>query len=354
MPSYKDKNNGKWFCKFYYTNWNGEKKQKKKSGFNLKKEADQWERTFLEKYKAQPHITIETMWGHYLESIQGDKKILTLRNKKTVYNSKIKPWFKNLYVDEITPFQIKKWQLWLQKQNISNSTINAYKMILSSLFTFAVKYFGLSKNPCSAVSNLKVIKKEMDYWTLEEFNEYMNNVQTNDTLKLMVYILFWTGMRIGELLALQIKDINFKDNTITISKNAVYMSSENIIIQDTTKNYIKRDINIHNALKKRLNKHIDGLYGAKEDTLLFPMSNYHYVKRHFRNSFKKVNVKKIRIHDLRHSHISLLINLGYPINGIARRVGDTPETIISTYAHIYKKTTLEFINKLETLDTNRM
>ena len=103
MPAYYDESTKTWFCKFYYTDYTGAKKQKKKRGFKLQREAKEWERAFLERLQGTPNMTFQALYDLYIEDKSHRIRQSTLDNTKCVFNTHILPYFKNKPINSITP-----------------------------------------------------------------------------------------------------------------------------------------------------------------------------------------------------------------------------------------------------------
>lgn len=110
MPAYKDEKTGKWFAKFYYTNWQGIKKQKWKRGFATKKEALGFERDFLEQQSANPDMTFQNLYEIYMEDTAARLKQSTLLTKKAVLQTHILPFFGSKPINEIKASDVRRWQ----------------------------------------------------------------------------------------------------------------------------------------------------------------------------------------------------------------------------------------------------
>ena len=113
MPVYKDKNNGTWFCKFYYRDWCGFSRQKWKRGFMTKKEAQMYERNFLQRQTVSPDILFENLYYAYLEEMSARLKYSTIITKRNICETKILPFFGKKPVNEIRAADIRKWQNYL-------------------------------------------------------------------------------------------------------------------------------------------------------------------------------------------------------------------------------------------------
>ncbi len=111
MPAYKDKKTGKWFCKFYYTDWQGSKRQKWKRGFPTKKDALAYEREFHIKQAANPNMTFQSLYELYMEDMCGRLRETTLLTKKHLFKNHILPYFGKKPLNEITAANVRKWQL---------------------------------------------------------------------------------------------------------------------------------------------------------------------------------------------------------------------------------------------------
>lgn len=343
MPAYKD-SNGKWYCKFYFTDWNGEKKQKKKSGFNTQREAKAWERNFLESKKTDSSITISDLCDKYLDMCRIDLKPLSIVNYEVVIRLHIKPMLGHIKACNLTPLQVKEYQKKLLEDNSPIYVNNIHKR-LSAVINFGIKYYGLTKNPCTIAGGVKIKKEEMRFITVEEFEKILS--ETMDKYKMLFSLLFWTGMRLGEALALTPADL--QNGTIRINKNKVYANGKNII-QTTPKtaNSI-RSVELHEGLYKRLKQYSERIYDS--NSLMFPFSSPP-IRQELSRACAAAEIPRIRVHDLRHSHVSLLIHLGYSPNAIGARIGDTAATVLNVYAHVYDEDKKAIANNLQLLDNS--
>ena len=146
--------------------------------------------------------------------------------------------------------------------------------------------------------------------------------------------LYWTGMRLGELLALTIGDVDFEKCTISISKSYQRLSGKDIITEPKTPKG-KRIITIPQFLVIDLQDYIRGIYEPESNDRLFPITKY-YLEHEMQRGIKESGVKRIRIHDLRHSHSSMLVEMGFSPLEIADRLGhEKIETTLNTYSHLY-------------------
>ena len=218
---------------------------------------------------------------------------------------------------------------------------------LSAIFNYAVRYYDLKSNPCAKAGSMGKSKaEEMDFWTGEEFRKFIDSVM-NKRLSYMAFMtLYWTGMRLGELLALNPKDVDLEKRTITITKSYQRLCKKDVITPPKTPKS-KRVITIPEFLAADIRDYIDSLYELQENDRLFPITKY-YLDHEMQRGIKESGVKRIRVHDLRHSHASMLIELGFSPLEIANRLGhEKVETTLNTYAHLYPNKQTKLAERLD-------
>lgn len=177
--------------------------------------------------------------------------------------------------------------------------------ILLAIFNFAVKYYNLPFNPVARVGSIGKNKgTSMDFWTLEEYKQFIACVD-EPIYKMIFELLFFTGLRCGELLALTYNDINIKKGILTVNKNLAKVKGKTIIQTPKTANS-RRKITLPRFVVEHLQEYVKLLYGYKPSDRLFLVDKYALSR--MMNKYSELSgVKKIRMHDLRHSHASLLI-----------------------------------------------
>ena len=159
-------------------------------------------------------------------------------------------------------------------------------------------------------------------------------------------LLYWTGMRIGELLALTYEDIDLEKRIISISKSYQRLDGKDVITPPKTPKS-NRKITIPPLLAEELKEYCSHLYGIMPNERMFRFTKS-YMEHEIVRGIKETGVKRIRIHDLRHSHASLLVELGFQPLAIAERLGhEKIETTLNTYSHLYPNKQAELANRLE-------
>ncbi|MBM7562524.1 site-specific integrase [Fusibacter tunisiensis] len=352
MPSYKDKDRGTWYCSFYYSDWIGNKKKKKKEGFKTQKEAKTFEREFLERSQGSPDMTFGNLVQLYMEDCKSRLKPTTYAGKKFLINTKLLPYFKDMPINKIEASTIRKWQNELldHEKKYSQTYLKTVHNQVSAIFNFACKYYKLPSNPariCGAMG--KKNADSMKFWTKEEFKQFIPFIADKQISKVIFELLFWTGMRSGELLALTLVDFNFENKTVSISKNYARHEREDLILEPKTPKS-KRIITIPDFICDMIKDYVSKLYDYEPHERLFPVTKS-YLHSEMNRGSKKAKVKRIRVHDLRHSHASLLIEMGFSPLLISERLGhENIETTLQTYSHLYPNKHGEVADRLEVIN----
>ena len=351
MAAFKDKKNGTWYVQFRYTDWTGERQQKLKRGFTTKREAQEWEREFLRTKRADPDMSFESFVKLYEQDIKPKIRLNTWLTKESVIESKILPYFKKRKLSEITPRDVLTWQNQMLKQKdktgqpYSPTYLKNINNQLSAIFNHAVRFYGLHENPVRRAGAIgEKESEEMLFWTKEEFLQFIDAMMDKPMLYYAFEILYWCGIREGELLALTPADFNFKEKTLRINKSYQRIKGEDVITPPKTKKSI-RTITIPDFLCDEIQDYFKQFYSLPEDARVFPLSK-HQLTRGMEYGCKQSGAKKIRIHDLRHSHVSLLINMGYSAVAIGNRVGHESVDITFRYAHMFPTVQKEMATKL--------
>lgn len=355
MPVYKDDKAGTWYVKCYYKNWKGETHQKKKRGFQKQSEAKAWERDFLAKQAAGPNIAFSMLAELYLEDKKAHTKQITYETKKNRIEKWILPYFSNKPVDGISAADVRKWQGDLKSsvnakgEPLSPGYMQNLVTELSSVMNFAVRFYGLAVNPCQIAGNTVGQKqKSVNFWTKEEFDQFISTFDKADPYYTAFLILYYCGLRIGELEALTVGDVDLEEHTIRIDKTYHLINGEGVITSPKTKKS-NRTIIIPGFLADCIRRHIAHIYAPEASTRLFMASHSTYA-RQLEVHTKQAGIKRIRLHDLRHSHASLLIEMGFSALLVSERLGhESVSTTLNIYSHLFPSKQTEVADKLEEL-----
>lgn len=351
MAVYKDKATGMWRVVFRYVNWKGERKQTQKRGFLTKRDAQKWEREQMLKNSSSLDMT----FGSFFEIYEADKrqrlKENTWESKSHVIRTKILPYFENRKIAEIEPKDIIAWQnellAYRDEKGASYSTtyLKTIHGQLSAIFNHAVRYYHLPCNPAQKAGTMGTEEhKEMSFWTKEEYLKFAEEMMDKPVSYYAFEMLYWCGIREGELLALTHADFDFERQTLTINKFYQRLKGRDVITSPKTPKS-NRTIKMPKFLCEEMEEYLNSLYGIQTNERIFQISKS-YLHHEMDRGAKAAGVKRIRIHDLRHSAISLLIEMGFSALAIAERVGHESIDITYRYAHLFPTKQTEMAEKL--------
>lgn len=351
MSVYKDEERNTWYVSVRYQNWTGERKQKLKRGFATKKSAQAWEREFLQKQSADMDMVFKSFVEVYFDDKSKRLKERSASNKKYMISAKVIPYFGSKPMNAIKPADIIKWQNLMLEQGYSPTYLRMLQNQVTAIFNHAEKMYGLADNPCKKVSKIGCANaKELNFWTLEEYKRFSDSFQKNEILYKTLYeILFWTGCRIGEVLALTMDDIDFDSLIISVNKTYYRHDRKDVITVPKTESSV-REISIPLHLANEISEYTACIYGGLDKgERLFQLTDRAVQKKMIRNA-ELAGVKRIRVHDIRHSHIALLIEKGISPLAIAKRVGhDSINTTMNIYGHLYPNKQKEIAEILDGL-----
>ncbi len=351
MPAYKEKSNKNWYVSVRYEDWTGKNARKVKRGFATKREALEWERKFLLKENASLDMTFESFLELYKEDLKDRLKLNTWLTKTAIIDQKILPYFKEKRMCDIKTSDIIAWQKAVmsyrdEKGNAYSPTyLKTIHNQLSAIFNHAVRYYELSSNPAAKAGNMgKEKSREMLFWTKAEYLKFSEAMMDKPVSFFAFEMLYWCGIRLGELLALTIGDFDFENQTVRINKSYQRIDGRDVITDPKTKKSI-RTVTMPDFICDEMQRYFSGFYKPKKEDRIFLITKG-YLHREMRRGCAETGVKKIRIHDLRHSHVSLLIDIGLPALAIADRVGHESIDITYRYAHLFPSKQTEIAQKL--------
>ena len=355
MAVYRDKSNGydgkTWRVAVYYTDWQENKKKHEKRGFKTKKSAQSYETEFIAKKKKDINMGFSAFVELYLTDIKPQIKLTTYVTKENIINTHILPYFENKSLSDITSVDILQWQnelLMLRDDNgkcYSQTYLRTVQNQLNAIFNHAIRYYDLPKNPCAATKKIGKSKaKEMLFWTKEEYWKFAEVVKDKPASYYAFQILYWTGIRCGELLALTISDFDLQKKTLHIDKNYQVVKGEKMITTPKTEKS-NRIIDLPEFLCNEMEDYFSSLYKVDENSRIFTFTKS-FLHHEMDRGSAKAGVKRIRLHDLRHSSCALLIELGYSPIQIAERLGHESVTITERYSHLYPSVQKQMADKL--------
>jgi len=320
-----------------------------KRGFRLKKDAQEFEREFLRKNARLPNMAFASLVELYNADMLPRLKAKTRQTKKWVLDTHILPYFSELPLDEITPVHIRKWQSDIMtSKDYAPTYLRKINNELNAIFNYAVRFYKLPSNPCHEAGSMgKKTAGEMKFWTLDEFERFVACV-SHITARTGFLLLYWTGMRIGELLALTGADFDYVKGTVTIDKSFDVVEGE-AEIDDPKTEKSSRTIQVPAAVLQAVREYIPRLYDYQPGDRLFAYTRSYFYKERDA-ACEASGVKTIRLHDIRHSHAALLIDMGVPILLISERLGHADvETTLRDYGHLYPNKHDDTVARLDEL-----
>lgn len=384
MPVYQvskerqTKDGRSYFFICYYKDVQGNLQRKTSKLYMKKTDAKNAEKKFIAQNKTVVNIKLDLAAQLYLEEKYKTRKESTGCSYEEDYNRHIKPYLGNLYIDSINVQTINKWKLEIDKNGRKLKYLNGFYNILNGIFKYAVTNLGLESNPVELSGRFEkrqdqVIKDtdKLRYITYNQFNEFISVIQ-DIMWKTFFYVLYFTGMRKGEIQALTWHDIDFDNNVIIVNKTlTIKTKDEKGYKITTTKNYKNRKVAMNKTLREQLLLYKNEMMkytDFSEDWFIFgndrflPQTTIDRNKTYF---FKEAGLEEIEItiHEFRHSHVSLLINqyidncsknhqeidTAYFFIMVANRIGDTVDTMERVYLHLFPSIQKPIINLLDNL-----
>lgn len=351
MAAYKDTERNTWYVAFYYRDWQGNNKKKKKRGFKTKREALDWEKTFRQKQEATLDMLFKDFVEVYAEDMKPRLKHNTWLTKEHIIQTKLLPYFGNKKMNEIKAADVVRWQNTMmtfrdeEGNGYAKGYLKTLQSQLSAIFNHGIRLYELKENPVRKAGSIGgKRRKEMEIWTKEEYVKFSEAVMDKPQAYYAFEVLFWTGLRVGEMLALTPSDIDFANKTISVNKSYQRLQGEDYITDPKTEKS-NRTVAIPDFLCEELQEYLEMLYGYKDDDRMFQITKS-FLHHEMIRGAQKAGVKRIRIHDIRHSHVSMLIDMGFSAVDIAGRMGHESIDITLHYAHMFPSAQKDMAQKL--------
>ncbi len=292
-----------------------------------------------------PDISFADFYRIYISDMEGRLKPTTLARKDAMIRDKILPTFASIPMNAISPQLIRTWQTSLIEQGYRPTYLKTIDMHLFAVFKYAAKYYDF-ENPYDKADHMgSGTTSAMRFWTLEQYWAFIREFSDQPRVFLAFELLYWCGIRVGELLALTPSDIDEKKHLLKITKTYVRHDHRDIISPPKTENSV-RNVAMPEFLYREVMDYIHA-EDIKKNERIIPRS-VDFLKHHLRAGCKHSGVPQIRIHDIRHSHVSLLIDQGFTAAAIAERVGHKHiSTTMNVYAHLFPNRQAMLVEALE-------
>ena len=360
--SVKKEDNKTYTVQFRYIDiLSGQSKTYKKRGFPSQTEAKKHEarkRLELSENTGQEY-TWDELCDLYLTSRKGKTKDRTISNYQNLYDTQLYGIFGKAKARNINAQMIEAWQKKLLSNGFKNAYLEKIQQTASSIMNFAVVRTIMPINVLRVVGfvrNVDEPKKEMAFWTYPQYQAFQSMI-TDEEAKLIFEVLYFTGLRIGEFQALTWNDLK-EDGSLFIHSN--YNNKAKLVSQ-TTKTYENRYVDLPSKLaqklrkrKKEMSKYSDFsndkyIFGYHEPFPRKTIENWKnkYIAAYNESKSGHDKIPQIRIHDIRHSHVSLLINDGVDRFVIAKRLGHSIEMVEKVYGHLFPENRKSVVGVLD-------
>ena len=363
MPQYKYKvkKGIKWMTKFNYEDpRTGKILTEYKRGFESKREAKEYEEEFMEKLeieigKKDPlyERTFEDVFHEYLASHKReDIKESTLETKFNIFEKHIFPTFRNMLISSITDDDIADWQNKIKSATMSNgkhfsdSYLRTIQSQLNSILNYANSKGYLHQNPLADIKNMGIKDKRVEFWSAEEYERFAYCAMNVPEYYYAYEVLYWCGLREGEMFALTPMDIDLSQGIISVTKTYQRVNGHEVISTPKTPSSVRK-VSMPAFLCDELQEYMDMLYDLAPNERIFKMTKSN-LSKNFHNLSNEAGLRRITIHGLRHSHVSLLISKKYDIFEVSKRIGHKSiKTTQDIYGHLFDDVQRTIANDLD-------
>ena len=357
MSVYKDKD-GTWFVKLRYRDWDGQRVDTTKRGFVTKRDASVWENERIRALTGSLDMSLKDfIYDVYLPNMNNRIRPSTYLMKKNVLETHVIPILCNFSIISLSATDIMRWQDKIM--NYSNpktgkpytkSYLKTINLQLTAVLSHAVKYYNLPENVAIKAGSMGDNKHlEVDFWTYEEATLVLDELMDNPLYHMAISFLYYSGCREGEMLALTWDKIDVKTRLATIDSTYQILEGEPHIGPPKTPQGFRK-VMLPDFLMDELLEFRNLVYKPNHWDRIFAGVNKSSLNRILKSAAEKAGVKPITVHGLRHSHVSLLINMGFDAVSIGKRIGHKSVEITYRYAHMFPSTQKKLVECLENLN----
>lgn len=353
----------------------GKRKRKEKGGFRTKAEAESALRNAMKEYEEEGQIFTASniAFSDYLDYWLNNYVKINCKHNTLVYYSRIiknhiKPYFKNKLLKQITTASLQEFLNSKMINGMSKNSVSSFYGVLSGAFKYAIYPLAyIKENPMTYVTMPKYNEKpkttdDLKIITMDQFNQIIKRFPEGSSFYIPLQIAFNTGLRGGEVCALQWENIDLDNKTLTVEHTLIYKEKVGFVLGTPKTKSSYRTIKIGDTLVNILKKHrIWQKTNKLEYGQYYKDSNYVCTKENGEqittNSIKylsrvvnyelKIN---FNFHSLRHTHATMLLEAGANPKDIQKRLGHSKiSTTLDTYSHVTKKMENETVNIFESV-----
>ncbi|CDQ22635.1 tyrosine-type recombinase/integrase [Halobacillus karajensis] len=345
MPVYKDKQRGTWYYAKSVKTSDGKYKQLKKRGFKKKKDAQEAENEAVREFSDESNLTFKELSLEYLTWYEKRRKESSVKVIRNILHNHLIPEFGGKETKKITPRDVMKYQNKII-DDYAGDFLDKIHTTLSALFNYGIRTEVITTNPAKIAGNFpKKKKSRINFWELDEFRQFIEVVE-EEPYRTFFFTLYYSGARKGELLALTWNDILFDQNSIDINKTLDYKGNRTSTKTDSSTRVLLMPGFVMDMLRELKPSY------AKDDYVVFgdfyDVISTTTLDRRYAKFIKESGVKRIVMHEFRHSHASYLINEGVTPGVVAERLGHkSVATTLDTYSHLYPDKQIEAVARME-------
>lgn len=348
MAYFRKLSNGKWSFTVDVGRdpLSGKRKQITRGGFKLKKDAAEAAAQVAQEFKNKKpgSITFADLYELLIRSNEAKKS--TISQRDYIVKAHILPYFDKKKIDKVKPMDVEKFIQWLKQKGLKPNSIVNIRGYLMAIYNKAVELELVEKNP---VTNIKVKKEKPKKmaWTVEEAQMFLGEVQDRSIYWPVYYFALYCGMRIGEITALKWGDI--KNGMVSIERTAAQVDGKWIIQTPKTEGSV-REVPLNESLQRVISE----WEKEKRNDWLFPGKDQFIIPNTIRNDFyrliKETGLPKINFHDLRATHITMLLDAGVPVHIVSKRVGHSDISMtLNVYSRVHDEKLKESSDMIEKL-----
>lgn len=340
MSAKQDKS-GKWSCQFWYEDIYGKRHHKCKRGFDTEEDALAFERQFVKRANGSMDMTFADFVDVYFTDMAPKLRDYTRNTREYMLNGKVIPVFGKKRMRDITTLDIVEWQngiLTHTKENgdpYSETYIRSLNCALAAVLNHAERFYGLVPNPMKKAPGIgSKSARSITVWAKDDYLKFSEAILDDREAFIAFELLYWTGIRLGELLALVPDDFDFTASELRITKSFRRLKGIDRITPPKTPKSV-RTIALPEFLRDEVRDYIYNYAGIAHDERLFSTLSDAKLRAIMRKACLQTGAPIIRIHDLRHSHVSLLIDMGFSAVAIGDRTGHESQEITLRYGHMF-------------------
>jgi integrase len=297
-------------------------------------------------------ITVSEFMESYMETVAKNTLRPSTQEIYEVYvRVHIKPSLGKIKLKDLSPHHLQAFYSRKIEEGLSKRTVQIIHGIIRRVLNQAVSWGMVTRNVCRLVRAPRPEKRVHTFYTKEQLNTFLASVKEHRWYPIYL-LLVYGGFREGEVLGIHIEDVDLTNRVINV-RHAVITLKGGLVIAEPKTESSKRAVTLPKVAYDEMKRHLEQL--DRKQGLIFTTSTGRPVSprnliRHFKESIKAAGLPDIRIHDLRHSHASLLLASGVNPKVVQERLGHASITLtLTTYSHVIPSLQEEVARRLDVI-----